>query len=130
MGEVVTDLIQALGSECVITGEAIAQRATSYWDQSPTSAMALVKPRSTEQVSQIMAICHAHKQPVVTHGGLTGCVEGAVSRPDEIIISLERMNAIEGIDVQGGTATVQYSSYIHSPPAVIPRWWPRTTSIS
>jgi FAD/FMN-containing dehydrogenase len=54
-----------------------------------------------------MAICHTHKQPVVTHGGLTGCVEGAVSRPDEIIISLERMNAIEGIDVQGGTATVQ-----------------------
>ena len=79
MLEVVADLIQALGNESVITGEAITQRATSYWDQSPTSAIALLKPRSTEQVSQVMAICHAHKQPVVTHGGLTGCVEGAVS---------------------------------------------------
>lgn len=107
MAEVVTDLIRTLGSNCVITGEAITQRATSYWDQSPTSAIALVKPRNTEQLSQVITICHAHKQPVVTHGGLTGCVQGAVSRPDEIIISLERMNAIEGIDVQGGTATVQ-----------------------
>jgi FAD/FMN-containing dehydrogenase len=44
---------------------------------------------------------------VVTHGGLTGCVEGAVSGPDEIIISLERMNRIESIDPLGGTATVQ-----------------------
>jgi FAD/FMN-containing dehydrogenase len=107
MTDVVTELAQALGKDCVLTGNTIAQRATSHWNQAPTTAKALVKVRDTQQLSRAMAICHAHQQPVVTHGGLTGCVEGAVSGPDEIIISLERMNRIESIDNQGGTATVQ-----------------------
>ena len=105
--DTVTTLQQALGDECVVTGAAVSQRATSYWDQSPTTALALLKPRSTEQVSQALAICHAHRQPVITHGGLTGCVQGADARPNEIIISLEKMNRIEHVDTSGGTVTVQ-----------------------
>ena len=107
MSDVVAALVQTLGEDRVITGEAIAQRATSFWDNSPTTALALVKPRTTQEVSQALSICHEHGQAVVTHGGLTGCVLGAVAAPDEVIISLERMNAIEEIEPQGGTATVQ-----------------------
>ncbi|HEX6259898.1 MAG TPA: FAD-binding oxidoreductase, partial [Woeseiaceae bacterium] len=51
--------------------------------------------------------CHAADQPVVTHGGLTGCVQGAFAGGDEVIISLERMTAIEEIDAVGRTLTVQ-----------------------
>jgi FAD/FMN-containing dehydrogenase len=104
---VVNALQQTLGNECVVSGAAVSERATSYWDQSPTTAMALLKPRSTEQVSQALAICHAHRQPVITHGGLTGCVQGADARPNEIILSLEKMNRIERIDARGSTATVE-----------------------
>ena len=107
MNEVIAELVDALGEDCVMTGEAVTQRATSYWDQSPTTALALVRPRNTEQVSRALAICHAHRQPVITHGGLTGCVQGADARPEEVIISLERMNRIERIDDQGATATVE-----------------------
>jgi FAD/FMN-containing dehydrogenase len=106
MTSVVEELRLALGADAVITGDAIAERATSYWDQSPTMAKALLKPRSTDEVSRAMAICHKHRQPVVTHGGLTGCVEGAVARPSEIILSLERMTNIGAIDALGGTVTV------------------------
>jgi FAD/FMN-containing dehydrogenase len=59
------------------------------------------------ELSQALTICHAHGQPVVTQGGLTGCVEGADARPEEVIISLERMNTIEAIEPKGCTATVQ-----------------------
>lgn len=104
---IVTELEQALGPNCVVAGDTLSQRATSYWDQSPTNALALLKPRFTEQVSVALAICHQHRQAVVIQGGLTGCVEGAVAREDEVIISLERMNTIECIDSQAGTATVQ-----------------------
>ena len=107
MDNIVNKLVSALGEEAVLTGEAVSQRATSYWDQSPTTALALIKPRTTAEVSQALAICYQHEQPVVTHGGLTGCVEGAVSLPEEVIISLERMNHIENIDAQAGTATVE-----------------------
>jgi FAD/FMN-containing dehydrogenase len=107
MAGIIDELVQALGESQVLVGDAISQRATSYWDQSPTTAKALLRPRSTEDVSAAMKICHERGQTVVTHGGLTGCVQGAVASPDEVIISLERMNTIEAVDSQGGTATVQ-----------------------
>jgi FAD/FMN-containing dehydrogenase len=107
MPGIIDELRQALGENQVLTGAAISQRATSYWDQSPTTAKALLKPRSTNEVSAALKICHSHGQTVVTHGGLTGCVQGAVASADEVIISLERMNSIEAVDIQGGTAMVQ-----------------------
>ena len=39
-------------------------------------------------------------QPVVPHGGLTGLVDATQSNQQELALSLERMNAIEDIDVQ------------------------------
>ena len=107
MSDVINALIKTLGEDCVFTGEAISQRATSYWNHAPTTALALLKPRTTAQVSQALAACNTHRQPVVTHGGLTGCVQGADAHPEEIIISLERMNRIEHIDRNSGTATVE-----------------------
>ena len=107
MTDVIGALRAALGEERVQTGERISQRATSYWNPAPTRALALLTPRSTEQVSQALAVCHAHQQPVVTHGGLTGCVQGAEACAEEVIISLEKMNRIEQVDTAGATATVQ-----------------------
>lgn len=107
MNSVVALLIDALGEDAVVMGEALAQRATSYWNAAPTRAVALVRPGTTAEVSQVLRICHQYDQPLVTHGGLTGCVQGAESDAQEIILSLERMTAIEEIDPVGGTATVQ-----------------------
>ena len=107
MAEIIEELVQALGDKQVILGEEIKQRATSYWDPSPTTAKALLKPRSSDEVAAAMAICYRHQQPVVTQGGLTGCVEGAVASAEEVIISLERMHSIESVDPLGATVTVQ-----------------------
>jgi len=104
---VVDALTEALGADAIVEGEALSQRATSYWDATPTHALALVRPKTTEEVSRALTICHAHDQPVVTQGGLTGCAKGAVAAPQEVIISTERMTAIESIDTVNGTATVQ-----------------------
>ena len=107
VNQVVEALRAALDESRVASGADVRERATSYWDQAPTRALALVKPRNTDEVSAALRICHAHRQPVVTHGGLTGCVEGAVASENEVIISLEKMNRIESIDVQGGIAIVE-----------------------
>ena len=107
MSNIISALRAALGDAQVLDSKAAAERRTSYWNPGPMQALALVRPRSTAEVSTVLRLCHEHDQPVVTHGGLTGCVEGANSSTREIVISLERMNAIEEIDTVGRTATVQ-----------------------
>ena len=74
---------------------------------SEIGADAIVRPSTTEQVSQIMALCHAAGQPVVVHGGMSGWVRGVSTKPGEIALSLERMNSIEEVDALNRTATVQ-----------------------
>lgn len=114
MSNALEKLIEALPESAIVTGDEIAERAVSYWDSSPTKALALLKPRSTEEVSKILSICHAHKQTVVTQGGRSGVVAAAVSGEDDIILSLEKMNEIEEIDVVGGTATVQAGAILQT----------------
>lgn len=105
--ELLTGLVSIVGESGVLTRDALAKRARSYWDTSPLNALALVRPRTTEEVSAVLALCYSIAQPVVTHGGLTGCVEGTTVSEDEIVLSLERMTQIEEIDAIGRTATVQ-----------------------
>lgn len=105
--DLLDELVGIVGRDGVLVGEALAQRASSYWDPSPLRAGALVRPQTTAEVSAVLRACHAAGQPVVTHGGLTGCVEGTVASPHEIVLSLERMTRIEEIDPIGRTATVQ-----------------------
>ena len=58
----------------------------------------LVRPGSTDEVAAVMRHLYARGIPVVPQGGLTGLVQGAVSRPGEVILSLERMKRIERVD--------------------------------
>ena len=105
MTNIVEILKTALEEGTVISGVEM-NRATSYWNPSPAKALALLRPQTTADVSAALRLCHDNNQPVVTQGGMTNCVESADSRVDEVILSLERMNTIESIDVTGSTATV------------------------
>ena len=107
MTDVVEALIDSLGEDCVLTGEAVSDRASGIWRSDPIRAKAIVRPRNTEQVSQALAICHAHDQSVVAHGGLTGLVESAIASPDDVALSLERLNQIEEINAVDRTMVVQ-----------------------
>ena len=114
MKSLIDEFVSMLGDDGVVRGPVLAQRATSYWDSSPTEAKALLRPRSTEQLSDVMKICHAHNQSVVVQGGLTGIVEGAVATSDDVIVSLERMNQIESVDEFDGASRLLLTSSILS----------------
>lgn len=103
----ITQLIGLLGPEAVVEGEALRARAVSHWDAGATQALAMVRPESTEQVSQVLRLCHQLGQPVVMQGGRTGCAQGCIALESELILSLERMKSIESIDAVGSTAIVQ-----------------------
>jgi FAD/FMN-containing dehydrogenase len=70
----------------------------------------LLLPRSTAEVSAICRICNAHNQSMVVHGGLTGLVGGTVSRPSDIVISLQRMNGTEEVDPSASARRVPHTS--------------------
>ena len=107
MPRLLAALAEIVGPDNLLTGEAVRQRSVDWFTSAPCEAAAIVRPRDTEQLRQVMVLCHEARQPVVTHGGLTGVVHGAVAAPDELVISLERMSAIEAVDPVGGTLTVQ-----------------------
>jgi len=56
------------------------------WDSGNNGAGVAVRPRSTEQVSSILATCNKNQIPVVTHGGLTGLAGAATSVPGQVIM--------------------------------------------
>ena len=100
-------LRDALGADAVRVGEQIGERSMTDWTRhEPTRAAALLLPRTTEQVSQALAICHAAHQPVVPQGGMTGLAGGAIPRATDIALSLERLSGVEEIDPASATMTV------------------------
>ncbi|MFO1198508.1 MAG: FAD-binding oxidoreductase [Burkholderiaceae bacterium] len=106
-------LRHALPAEAIVEGDALAQRCDDAGLRRPTRAALLLRPSTTAEVSAILSACHAAGQPVVTHGGLTGLVHGTDTSEADVVVSLERMRAIESIDpvqrvaVVGAGATLQ-----------------------
>ncbi|HCR99144.1 MAG: FAD-binding oxidoreductase [Halomonas sp.] len=107
MDTLINSLTDIVGKTGVLLGDDVAQRSVDWFTKASCQAKAIIRPQSTEQLSQVMTLCYEANQPVVTHGGLTGVVHGAVASPDELVVSLELMNQIEHIDAVGSTMQVQ-----------------------
>ncbi|KAF2728392.1 D-lactate dehydrogenase 2 mitochondrial precursor [Polyplosphaeria fusca] len=65
-------------------------------------AKLVLKPQSTEEVSQILKFCNDNKLAVVPQGGNTGLVGGSVPVFDEIVINLQKMDKIRSFDEVSG----------------------------
>ncbi|QPG77228.1 D-lactate ferricytochrome c oxidoreductase [Brettanomyces nanus] len=62
----------------------------------------VLKPKTTEQISQLLRYCNQHKLAVVPQGGNTGLVGGSVPVFDEIVISIANMNKVRSFDEASG----------------------------
>ena len=104
---VIADLLAALGSRVVQLPADYAGRLHADQSRVPSAEpLAVVRPTSTTDVATALRICHAHRQPVVTQGGLTGLAGGGCLLGGELALSLERMRGIEKIDAVSATMTV------------------------
>jgi FAD/FMN-containing dehydrogenase len=101
-----SDLRAIVGEQGMLEGAAVRERGNALF-HGRVEAEILVRPRSTEQVSALLRLCHARGQTIVTHGGLTGLVNGADAERRDIVLSLESMNAIERVDVAGRSLRAQ-----------------------
>lgn len=103
-----------VGTEHVLDQDQVRDRATHFWDPTPMQAKYLVKPASTQETASVLKLCHTLGQSVVTHGGLTGLVDGNHCTSDDVVVSFERQNQIESVDEVDRTITVQAGAILET----------------
>ena len=99
-----------LGTDAVRIAAAIEPRYRKAHFSSQTTQtepIALVLPRTPEDVAGVMRLCHRFQRKVIPQGGLTGLADAALPADGEVIVSLERLRGIEEIDPLAGTLTVR-----------------------
>lgn len=67
----------------------------------------VIKPRTAQEISQIMLICNQYKIPVTPRGAGTGLSGGALPQHGGVLISFERMNSIIEIDERNLQVTTE-----------------------
>ena len=97
----------------VVTDEDIIQ---SYrFDRSTGTAagqpFAVAFPRTTEQVSSLMAAAHEHRVPVVPRGAGSGLSGGSNAIEGSLVVCLERMRQVRTVDVANG--------YVETEPGIL-----------
>src|SRR5262249_9213482 len=88
---------------------------------------AIAFPRTTAEVSRLLALCDEHGVPVVPSGGRTGLAGGAVAARGELVVSLERMRRMDPADELGATVRVQAGAVtqaVHAHAAAHGLTWP------
>jgi FAD/FMN-containing dehydrogenase len=70
-------------------------------------ASIVLRPGSTEEVAEILALANQHGIPVVPQAGNTGLVGGQIPQNGEILLSVGRLKRVRAIDPQGFTMTVE-----------------------
>ncbi|OEY66836.1 FAD-binding oxidoreductase [Marinobacter sp. X15-166B] len=114
MTDLVMELQALLGPQGVLTGDDVRSRASTYWNPEPMQAAAILRPRSVAEVSACLRSCHERGMSVVPLGGNTGLVEGTACGPDGVMLSLERMAAIDSVDELGRTMTVEAGAILQT----------------
>jgi D-lactate dehydrogenase (cytochrome) len=76
-------------------------------------ALALVRPRTTEEVSAVAAECNRAGVPLVVHSGNTGLVGGGVPFGG-IVLSTERLDRVRELDAVNATITVEAGCILKS----------------
>ena len=98
-----------VGNKNVITDKNDMQKYLREWRGVYTGvAGAIVKPKSTKEVSNILKFAYRKNISCIPQGGNTGLVGGQIPfNKDHIVISLERLNKIKEINPTDQSVTVE-----------------------
>ncbi len=107
--DVVAALIAALPTEAVSTDPAVIAEHSHDQSQEAASpdALVVVRARSTEDVSKVLAIANAHRTPVVPQGSRSSVTGSSNASDGAILLDLSGMRRIHVIDPLERIAVVQ-----------------------
>lgn len=105
MSDFLSSLQTIVDDNAILEGDDVTER--TGWHGYQCNAQLLVRPNTTEQLSAIVKLCNHHHQTMVIHGGRTGLASGANADTNDIVVSLERMNKIDNINIDNHTLIVE-----------------------
>ncbi len=117
--EIVAALRDLVSADQVLDDpESCAVYGTDWTRVFPPDPLAVVFPRSAEEVAGIVRFANGRRVPLVPSGGRTGLSGGAVAARGEIVVSLRDMNRILGfsevdrtVRVEAGVVTAAVQAY-------------------
>ena len=107
----------ALGGQYVLTDDADKVPYLTDWRKRYTGkALAVLLPKTTNEVASIVKLCAAHHIAIVPQGGHTGFCGGATpdNSGNQVILNLKRMNQIRAIDTANQTITLEAGCILQS----------------
>jgi glycolate oxidase len=109
MADIGTLLSEIVGTEHVLTGDAISEDYAhdEALSREPVKPAYVVRPSSAEQVAGLLKVASDQGIPVTARGSGSGLSGASTPRGDGLLISFERMNAVLEIDTENHVAVVQ-----------------------
>jgi FAD/FMN-containing dehydrogenase len=116
MQTLLDELRRLVGAAHVLTEGDLSAWEQDWRKRAHGKALAVVRPASTHEVAAVVQACAAYRRAhpdcglsIVPQGGNTGLVVGSI--PDDsgrqIVLSLQRMNAVRSLDTANLTMTVE-----------------------
>jgi len=105
---IIADLADILPPECLVhEPRELVPFETDAFVSYRRLPLAVVLPKTTEQVAAVMKYCHRYGIPVVPRGAGTSLSGGAIPQEDAVVLGLSKMSRILEVDPANRTATVQ-----------------------
>lgn len=90
-----------------IDSDALSNYGKDWLNYFKPNPSVILFPEKTQEVVEIIKFANQHLFNLVPSGGRTGLSGGATATNGEIVISLERMNKIFGVDTVESSITAQ-----------------------
>ncbi len=84
----------AVGDAHVLTGDLVAGYDTDWTGRWSGRPLAVVRPRDTGEVREVVLACAASGVPIVPQGGNTGLVGAAAPGDGEVVLTTRRLDAV------------------------------------
>ncbi|BBZ72946.1 oxidoreductase [Mycobacterium paraseoulense] len=92
-------MVATVGPNHVVTDpDVLAGRSVDHTGRYRGRASALVRPGSAEQVAEVLRVCRDAGAHVTVQGGRTSLVAGTVPEHDDVLLSTERLHALDDVD--------------------------------
>ncbi|QDL37056.1 FAD-binding oxidoreductase [Rhodoferax sediminis] len=109
MNHLIESLRRIVGPANVLTEGDLSAWENDWRKRERGKSLAVIRPGATKEVADVVRACAAAGVSIVPQGGNTGLVAG--STPDasgtQVVLSLQRMNAVRAIDAANLTITVE-----------------------
>ncbi|WP_196258858.1 FAD-linked oxidase C-terminal domain-containing protein [Pelagibacterium limicola] len=106
--EIIAGLARLVEPECLVTGDdemrPFETDALTAYRRMP---LAVVLPRSTQEVSAVLRYCHDAGVNVIPRGAGTSLAGGAIPQEDAVVIGISKLNKVLDFNIANRTITVE-----------------------